>query len=72
MVENKNCTACNIKLDKDKFKKIQLYCKNCYKIKKENKISEKSSVNDEQLNNRTILVGSSLSGKTYLMLKFLS
>ena len=36
------------------------------------KISEKWSVNVECINNRTLLIGPSFSGKTYLILKMLS
>ena len=40
MHKNTNCSACNIKLDKDKYKKDRLVCKDCYNIKEENTIKK--------------------------------
>ena len=82
--KNKNCSACNIKLDINNDKKGRTVCRDCYNKKKReiniytsppNKIIE--NVNTPQKskfenNNRTLLVGPSFSGKTYLMLKILS
>ena len=82
MDKNKNCSACNIKLDINKYKKDRTICRDCYNKKKRkinintlppNKIIE--SVNKQsklENNNRTLLVGPSFSGKTYLMIKILS
>ena len=86
MDKNKNCSACNIKLDINNYKKDRTVCRDCYNKKKRknnintlppNKIIE--NVNTPQKpkfennnNNRTLLVGPSFSGKTYLMLKILS
>ena len=82
MDKNKNCSACNIKLDINNFKKDRTICRDCYNKKKRkinintlppNKIIE--IVNEQskfENNNRTLLVGPSFSGKTYLMLKILS
>ena len=84
MEKNKNCSACNIKLDINNYKKDRSVCRDCYNKKKRkinintlppNKIIE--NVNTPQQskfenNNRTLLVGPSFSGKTYLLLKILS
>ena len=83
MDKKKNCSACNIKLDKNNYKKDRTICRDCYNKKKRkinintlppNKIIE--NVNTPQQskfenNNRTLLVGPSFSGKSYLMLKIL-
>ena len=37
MDKNKNCSACNIKIDKDTYKKDRTICKNCYNEKKKQK-----------------------------------
>ena len=74
----KKCTVCNIKIDEDNYKKDRSICKNCYNInrKKYNsnnkeKIQDVNSVNKrklvENLNNRTLIIGFSNCGKTYLM-----
>ena len=84
MDKNKNCSACNIKLNKSNYSKDRTVSRDCYNKKKRkiiintlppNKIIE--NVNTPQQskfenNNRTLLVGPSSSGKTYLMLKILS
>ena len=78
MDKNKNCSACNIKLDINNYKKDRTICRDCY-----NKKKRKTNINtlppnkintfiENNKNNRTILVGTSFSGKTYLMLKILS
>ena len=80
MEKNKNCSACNIKLDIKNYKKDRTVCKDCYnKEKRKNKITishhhqqQPIIENGNNNNNRTILVGPSFSGKTYLMLKILS
>ena len=78
MEKNKNCSACNIKLDINNYKKDRTVCKDCYnKKKRKNKITishqqQPIFENGNKNNNRTLLVGPSFSGKTYLMLKILS
>ena len=83
MDKNKNCSACNIKLDINNYKKDRTVCRDCYNKKKRknnintlppNKIntSYHQSKIENNNNNRTLLVGPSFSGKTYLMLKILS
>ena len=84
MDRNTNCSECNIKLDKDNFKKDRTVCNDCYNKKKrknnKNMLIQKeittfhqqsklNSVNDKK---RTLLVGPSFSGKTYIMLKIRS
>ena len=78
MDKNKNCSGCNIKLDRTNYKKDRTVCKDCYN-KKKRKSETKTSHQQPKIengnninNNRTLLVGSSFSGKTYLMLKFFS
>ena len=82
MEKNKNCSACNIKLDINDYKKDRTVCIDCYNKKKrknnldqnEITISHQSKIENvnNNNNNRTLLVGASFSGKTYLMLKILS
>ena len=85
MDKNKNCSACNIKLDINNYKKDRTVCKECYnKKKRKNNIitlphnqpnvntPKQSKKIENNKNNRTLLVGPSFSGKTYLMLKILS
>ena len=81
MDKNKNCSACNIKLVKNNYKKDRTVCRDCYnkkKIKKNNLIQNEITTSHQQpkiannKNNQTLLVGRSFSGKTYLMLKILS
>ena len=33
--KDKNCSACNLKLDKDNYKGDRTFCKDCYKKRKE-------------------------------------
>ena len=73
---NKNCSACNIKLDINNYKKDRTVCRDCYN-KKKRKIIENVNTSqqpkiEKNNNSRTLLVGPSFSGKTYLMLKILS
>ena len=79
----KNCSVCNIKLEINYYKKNRTVCKDCYKKKKRknNSVQNEITISHQQPkiengknnnNNRTILVGPSYSGKTYLMLKTLS
>ena len=79
MEKNKNCSACNIKLDINIYKKDRTVCRDCYKKKRKNNlvqneitISHQPKIENGNNNNRTLLVGPSFSGKTYLMLKILS
>ena len=84
MDKNKSCSACNIKLDINIYKKDRTICRDCYNKKKRkitinslppNKIFENVNTSQQskfENNNRTLLVGPSFSGKTYLMLKILS
>ena len=73
MDKNKNCSACNIKLDLNNYKKDRTVCKDCYnKQKRKNILIQQPKIENGNNNNRTLLVGPSFSGKTYLMLKILS
>ena len=82
MDKNKNCSACNIKLDINNYKKDKTICRDCYNKKKRkinintlppNKIIKNINKQSKfENNNRTLLVGPSFSGKTYLMIKILS
>ena len=82
MEKKKNCSACNIKLDINNYKKDRTVCRDCYnKKKRKNNLVQNEITISHQLkiendsnnnNNRTLLVGPSFSGKTYLMLKILS
>ena len=82
MDKNKNCSACNLKLDRDNYKRGRTVCKSCYNEKKRKKnnnihtlIQNQQPKNDNvnaNNNNRALLVGPSFSGKTYHMLKILS
>ena len=74
---NRNCSACNIIIDINNYKKDRTNCRECYsKKKRKNKITishqQPLIENGNNNNNRTLLVGPSFSGKTYLMLKILS
>ena len=75
MDKHKNCSLCNIKLDINNYKKDRTICKDCYnrKKRKNDLIQQPKIENGHDINNnRTLLVGPSFSGKTYLMLKILS
>ena len=80
MDKNKKCSVCNIKLDINNYKKDRTICRDCYnkKIRKNNLVQNEITISHQQPiiengnNNRTLLVGPSFSGKTYLMLKILS
>ena len=78
----KKCTVCNIKIDDDNYKKDRNICRSCYNINKKiynnnnkekiqlvNSVNKKKtkvvdSVND---NTRTLIIGFSNCGRTYLM-----
>ena len=77
---NQNCNACNIKLFINFYQKDRTVCKDCYnkKKRKNNLIRNKLTTSPQQpkiengknnKNDRTLLVGPSFSGKTYMMLK---
>ena len=82
MDKNKNCSVCNIKLEITKYKKERTVCRDCYnKRKKNNLVQIEITISYHQPiigngninnNNRTLLVGPSFPGKTFLMLKILS
>ena len=80
MDKNKKCSACNINLDINNYNKDRTVCKDWDKKKqrKNNLVQNEITTSNQQPkiernnNNRTLLVGPSFSGKTYLMLKFLS
>ena len=78
MEKNKNCSKGNIKVDINNYKKDRTLFKDCYnKKKRKNEITishqqPKTENGNNIINNRTILVGPSFSGETYLMLKTLS
>ena len=82
MDKNKYCSACNIKLEINNYKKDSTICRDCYNKKKRkinintlppNKIIENVNKQSKfENNNRTFIVGPSFSGKTYLMIKILS
>ena len=70
-------TACNKKVDRDKYKKVGTVCKHCYKRKERNKnifVPEKQN-NDKNArvsaneNHCHVFIGSSNLGKTYYNLK---
>ena len=78
---NRNCSACDIMIDINNYKKDRTICKDCYNRKKrknnltQNKITtsdQQPKIENDNNNNRTLLVGPSFSGKTCLMLKTLS
>ena len=73
---NRNCSAFNIKININIYKKDETVCRSCYnKNKRKNKnntlIQQPKSENGNN-NNRTLLVSPSFSGKTYLMLRLFS
>ena len=80
MEKNKNCSACNIKLDIKNYKKDRTVCRDCYnkKKRKNNLVPNEITTSHQQPkvennnNDRTLLVGPSFWGKTHLMLKILS
>ena len=73
MKKNKNCSACNIKLDINKYKKDRTICRDCYnKKKRKNNLIQQPKIENDNNTNRTLLVGPSYSGKTFLMLRILS
>ena len=80
--KNKNCSVCNIKLDVNNYNKDRTVCKDCYKRKKRKNSLVQNAITishqqpkiengNNNNNDRTLFVGPSFSGKTYLMLKTL-
>ena len=83
MDKNKNCSVCNIKLDINNYKKDRTVCRDCYNKnrRKNDFVQNEITISHQQpkienvinnINDRTLLVGPSFSGKTYLMLKTFS
>ena len=80
MEKNRNCSACNVELDNDNYKKNGTICKNCYNEKKRRKKNSNALIRNQQPkidivnnNNRsTLLVSPSFPDKTYLLFKIIS
>ena len=83
MDKSKNCSVCKIKLHLSNYKKDRTVCKDCYNKKKSknNLVQNEITIPHQQpkiengnnnKNDRTLLVGPSFSGKTYLTLRTLS
>ena len=80
MDKNKKRSVCNKKLDIKNYKKDRTLCNDCYnkKKRKNNLVQNEITTYNQQPkieknnNNRTLFVGPSFLGKTYLMLKTLS
>ena len=81
---NRNCSACNIMIDKNNYKKDRTVCKTCYnKNKGKNndkdtlilptKIHKVNQNNDNNIseNRANVVIGPRNVGKTYYMLKIL-
>ena len=74
---NRDCSACEIKIDKKKYKRDRTVCKSCYNKNKRKKTivsyqQPKTENGNNNNNHRTLMVGPSFSGKTFLLLKILS
>ena len=67
----KKCTVCNIKIDEDNYKKDRNICRKCYKINRKkynsNNREKIQVVNSVSNDNRTLIIGFSNCGKSYLM-----
>ena len=60
-------------IDINNYKKDRTVCRDCYnKKKRKNDLIQQPKIENDNNNNRTLLVGASFSGKSYLMLKILS
>ena len=60
-------------IDINNYKKDRTVCRDCYnKKKRKNNLIQQPKIENDNINNRTLLVGASFSGKSYLMLKILS
>ena len=83
---NRNCTACNIMIDINNYKKDRTVCKTCYNKNKRKKNIDTSPPkknienvdnkdnnpnNSTYENHRHVIIGPSNVGKTYYMLKVL-
>ena len=72
---NRNCSACNIIIDINNYKKVRTICRECYnKKKRKNKITishqqQPIIENGNNNNNRTLLVGPSFFGKNIFDVK---
>ena len=73
---NQICNTCNIEIDKNNYLKDRTVCKSCYnKNRKKNNSNtlitnqqpKSDNVNDNNNTNRTLIIGFSNCGKTYLM-----
>ena len=76
MDKKKNSFACNIKLDENNYLEDKTVCKSCYNNNRrknnnnaliKNQRHEFDHVNNYNKTNRTLIIGSSNCGKTYLM-----
>ena len=66
---NRNCSACNIKIDENNYLKHRTICKKCYnENRRKNNINNKVSTNENQAN---VVIGPRNVGKTYYMPKVL-
>ena len=71
---NRNCSACNIKIDINNYKKDRTVCKSCYNKNKKKKNNNNTIIPLQQTkfeidNNNTdgtLIIGFSKCGKTYL------
>ena len=80
---NRNCSACNILIDINNYKKDRTVCKTCYNKKKRKNITSHQQPNIENVNNNNnnivsnfenranVIIGPRNVGKTYYMLKVL-
>ena len=81
---NRNCSACDIMIDLNNYKKDRTVCKTCYNKNKRKKVSDFVNVNKKVSdfenvnkkvsdfeNHRHVIIGPCNVGKTYYMLKVL-
>ena len=81
---NRNCSACNIKIDENNYLKHGTICKKCHNENRrksnintitENEQSKIDKINNNNVstyeNHRHVVIGPSNVGKTYYMLKVL-
>ena len=78
MDKNKNCSACNIKLDTNNYSKDRTICKSFYNINRrknnENTLIKNQQPKNQTVNNinnnnsRSLIKGFSICGKTYLLI----
>ena len=67
---NRNCTACNILIDINNYKKDRTVCKTCYNKNKRKNKDNNTNVSTYE-NHRHVIIGPSNVGKTFYMLKVL-